>query len=120
MDRQAQRDSHRKLNCLKFAQECGSNAPACRIYGVSKSSFYYGKAGYREKGEADDEGHWCSLKHFIVAGHLIRQQFPGKPASGSPHKIFKRFLLLLKTISKYFIGPGDNRYRYTRGVAACT
>ena len=52
MDRQAQRDIRRKLNCLQFAQECGSNVLACRKFGVSKSSFYRWKADYREKGEA--------------------------------------------------------------------
>jgi len=52
MDRQAQRDIRQKLNCLKFAQECGSNALAGRRFGVSKSSFYRWKAGYTEKGEA--------------------------------------------------------------------
>jgi transposase len=52
MDRQAQRDIRRKLNCLQFAQERGSNVLACRKFGVSKSSFYRWKAGYREKGEA--------------------------------------------------------------------
>ncbi len=50
MDRQAQRDIRRKLNCLQFAQERGSNVLACRKFGVSKSSFYRWKAGYREKG----------------------------------------------------------------------
>jgi hypothetical protein len=40
MDRQAQRDIRRKLNCLKFAQEHGSDVLACRKFGVSKSSFY--------------------------------------------------------------------------------
>ena len=52
MDRQAQRDIRRKLNCLRFAQERGSNVLACRKFGVSKSSFYRWKASYKEKGEA--------------------------------------------------------------------
>ena len=52
MDRQAQRDIRRKLNCLRFAQERGSNVLACRKFGVSRSSFYRWKANYREKGEA--------------------------------------------------------------------
>ncbi len=30
MDRQAQRDIRRKLNCLRLAQERGSNVLACR------------------------------------------------------------------------------------------
>jgi hypothetical protein len=44
MDRQAQRDIRRKLNCLRFAQERGSNVLAYRKFGVSKSSFYRWKA----------------------------------------------------------------------------
>ena len=51
MDRQAQRDIRRKLNCLIFAQEQGSNVLACRKFGVSKSSFYRWKARYRDQGE---------------------------------------------------------------------
>ncbi len=52
MDRQAQRDIRRKLNCLQFAQECGSVVLTCRKFGVAKSSFYRWKALYKEKGEA--------------------------------------------------------------------
>jgi len=44
MDRQAQRDIRRKLNCLQFAQECGSVVLTCRKFGVAKSSFYRWKA----------------------------------------------------------------------------
>ena len=51
MDRQAQRDIRRKLNCIIFAQEQGSNVLACRKFGVSKSSFYRWKACYRDQGE---------------------------------------------------------------------
>ena len=46
MDRQVQRDIHRKLNCLQFAQECGSVVLTCRKFGVAKSSFYRWKALY--------------------------------------------------------------------------
>ena len=52
MDRQAQRDIRRKLNCLQFAQECGSVVLTCRKFAVAKSSFYRWKALYKEKGEA--------------------------------------------------------------------
>ena len=52
MDRQAQRDIRRKLNCLRFTQAHGSNVLACRKFGVSKSSFYRWKADYREKDSA--------------------------------------------------------------------
>ena len=52
MDRQAQRDIRRKLNCLQFAQDCGSVVLTCRKFGVAKSSFYRWKALYKEKGEA--------------------------------------------------------------------
>ena len=52
MDRQAQRDIRRKLNCLQFAQECGSVVLTCRKFGVAKSSFYRWKALYKENGEA--------------------------------------------------------------------
>ena len=35
MDRQAQRDIRRKLNCLQFAQECGSVVLTCRkVFGL--------------------------------------------------------------------------------------
>jgi hypothetical protein len=50
MDRQAQRDIRRKLNCLQFAQECGSVVLTCRKFGVAKSSFY------RHRKEAESEG----------------------------------------------------------------
>ena len=53
MDRQAQRDIRRKLNCLIFAQEQGNNVLACRKFGVSRSSFYRWKACYRDQGEDD-------------------------------------------------------------------
>ncbi len=46
MDRQVQRDIHRKLKCLHFAQECGSIVLTCRKFGVSRSSFYRWKALY--------------------------------------------------------------------------
>ncbi len=51
MDRQAQRDIRRKLNCLQFAQDCGSVVLTCRKFGVARSSFYRWKALFNEKGE---------------------------------------------------------------------
>ena len=71
MDRQAQRDIRRKLNCLQFPQECGSNVLACRKFGVSKSLFYRWKAGYREKGEA---GLINSLRNSFNFLHQIDNQ----------------------------------------------
>jgi len=77
MDRQAQRDIRRKLNCLRFAQEHGSNVLACRKFGVSKSSFYRWKARNREKGEA---------------GLINSKPCPENPALRTPVKIEKKVL----------------------------
>jgi len=46
MDSQAQREFRRKLNCLQFAQECGSVDLTYRKFGVAKSSFYRWKSLY--------------------------------------------------------------------------
>ena len=78
MDRQAQRDIRRKLNCLRFAQERRSNVLACRKFGVSKSSFYRWKAGYREKGEA---------------GLINSRPCPENPALRTPVKIEEKFCI---------------------------
>ena len=82
MDRQAQRDIRRKLNCLIFAQEQGSNVLACRKFGVSKSSFYRWKARYRDQGEEDPE------KRGNYPGGWTMPQLPRKETEpcGSPCK----------------------------------
>jgi transposase InsO family protein len=87
MDRQAQRDIRRKLNCLEFAQECGSNALAGRKFGVSKSSFYRWKAAYREKGEA---------------GLINSRPCPENPALRTPARIEEKVLHLRR---RYHFGP---------------
>jgi len=87
MDRQAQRDIRRKLNCLRFAQERGSNVLACRKFGVSKSSFYRWKANYREKGEA---------------GLINSRPCPENPALRTPVKIAEKILHLRR---RYHFGP---------------
>ena len=87
MDRQAQRDIRRKLNCLRFAQERGSNVLACRKFGVSKSSFYRWKALYREKGEA---------------GLINSKPCPENPALRTPTRIEEKILHLRR---RYHFGP---------------
>jgi len=87
MDRQAQRDIRRKLNCLRFAQERGSNVLACRKFGVSKSSFYRWKAGYTDKGEA---------------GLINSRPCPENPALRTPVKIEEKILHLRR---RYHFGP---------------
>ncbi len=72
MDRQAQRDIRRKLNCLMFAPEHGSDVLACRKFGVSKSSFYRWKAQYRKQGES---------------GLINSKPCPQNPALRTPMKI---------------------------------
>ena len=82
MDRQAQRDIRRKLNCLRFAQEHGSNLLACRKFGVSKSSFYRWKARYRDQGEE---------------GLINSKPCPQNPALRTPVKIEEKVLHLRHT-----------------------
>jgi len=87
MDRQAQRDIRRKLNCLQFAQDCGSVVLTCRKFGVAKSSFYRWKALYKEKGEA---------------GLINRKPCPENLLLRTPAPIEEKILHLRRT---YHFGP---------------
>ena len=47
-----QREIQRKLRILRYAEEIGHVAKACRYFGIGRSSFYRWRQAYAERGEA--------------------------------------------------------------------
>jgi transposase-like protein len=47
-----QREIERKLRILRYAEEIGHVAKACRYFGIGRSSFYRWRQAYAERGEA--------------------------------------------------------------------
>ena len=46
------REIERKLRILRYAEEIGHVAKACRYFGIGRSSFYRWRQAYAERGEA--------------------------------------------------------------------
>lgn len=47
-----QREIQRKLRILRYAEEIGQVAKACRYFGIGRSSFYRWRQAWAERGEA--------------------------------------------------------------------
>ncbi|MBU2866525.1 helix-turn-helix domain-containing protein, partial [Pacificibacter marinus] len=47
-----QREIQRKLRILRYAEEIGHVAKACRYFGIGRASFYRWRKAYAERGEA--------------------------------------------------------------------
>ncbi len=47
-----QREIHRKLSILLYAEKIGHVAKTCRYFGVGRSSFYRWREAYQKHGEA--------------------------------------------------------------------
>ena len=80
MDRQAQRDIRRKLNCLQFAQECGSNVLACRFStscprGAGKTVLHVHDELAFGPAHTDEDTPWIRcVEGFLEVFHLTLDQ----------------------------------------------
>ena len=82
-----QREIQRKLRILRYAEEIGHVAKACRYFGIGRSSFYRWRQAYGERGEA---------------GLINAPPIPKWHANRTPREREEKVLCLRR---KYHLGP---------------
>jgi transposase-like protein len=82
-----QREIQRKLRILRYAEETGHVAKACRYFGIGRTSFYRWRQSYEKYGED---------------GLINRPPVPKWHANRTPIEIEEKVLHLLR---KYHLGP---------------
>ena len=82
-----QREIQRKLRILRYAEEIGHVAKACRYFGIGRASFYRWRKAYAERGEA---------------GLINAPPIPKWHANRTPPEREEKVLYLRR---KYHLGP---------------
>jgi len=82
-----QRDIHRKLRILQYAEKIGHVAKACRYFGIGRSSFYRWRKAYKKHGET---------------GLINAKPIPKRHANQTDPEVEEKVLHLRR---KYHLGP---------------